>query len=108
MDVVEVLSCTWSLRNKLIKPKNPVARPEHFLDSLHLPFFCYKMPTVRFEPSSIKNKVKREEIARKAKRAKRQAKLQKRLERAKIEEKDPLAKKVCMTDIISFTMFIVL
>ena len=66
------------------------------------------MPTVRFEPSSIKNKVKREEIARKAKRAKRQAKLQKRLERAKIEEKDPLAKKVCMTDIISFTMFIVL
>ncbi len=52
------------------------------------------MPSSRFEPSSIKNKVKREELARKAKKAKRHAKLQKRLERAKVESIDPLLKKV--------------
>ena len=52
------------------------------------------MPTSRFEPSSIKNKVKREEIARKQKKAKRQDKLQRRLAQAKVEANDPLAKKV--------------
>ena len=52
------------------------------------------MPTNRFEPSSIKNKVKREEIARKQKKAKRQDKLQRRLAQAKVEANDPLAKKV--------------
>ncbi|KAI0763794.1 Brix-domain-containing protein [Trametes elegans] len=51
------------------------------------------MPTSRFEPSSIKNKVKREEIARKQKKAKRQEKLQRRLAQAKAEADDPLAKK---------------
>ncbi|RDX54304.1 Brix-domain-containing protein [Lentinus brumalis] len=51
------------------------------------------MPTSRFEPSSIKNKVKREEIARKQKKAKRQDKLQRRLAQAKVETNDPLAKK---------------
>jgi ribosome production factor 1 len=52
------------------------------------------MPISRFEPSTIKNKYKREEIARKNKRAKGQAKLQRRLEIAKQEAKDPAAKKV--------------
>ncbi|CDO77671.1 hypothetical protein BN946_scf184969.g22 [Trametes cinnabarina] len=51
------------------------------------------MPTTRFEPSTIKNKVKREEVARKQKKAKRQEKLQRRLAQAKAEANDPLAKK---------------
>ncbi|KAI0641903.1 Brix-domain-containing protein [Trametes meyenii] len=51
------------------------------------------MPTSRFEPSAIKNKVKREEIARKQKKEKRQEKLQRRLAQAKVEANDPLAKK---------------
>ena len=55
------------------------------------------MPTSRFEPSSIKNKIKREEIARKQKKAKRQDKLQRRLAQAKAEASDPLAKKVRTT-----------
>lgn len=52
------------------------------------------MPTSRFEPSSIKNKIKREEISQKKKKAKRQEKLQTRLARAKVEANDPSAKKV--------------
>lgn len=52
------------------------------------------MPPTRFEPSTIKNKVKREEIARKTKKAKRQDKLQRRLAQAKEEASDPLLKKV--------------
>jgi ribosome production factor 1 len=52
------------------------------------------MPTDRFEPSKIKNKMKREEIARKQKRQKGQSKLQKRLEQAKAEADNPAAKKV--------------
>ncbi|KAI1796598.1 Brix-domain-containing protein [Ganoderma leucocontextum] len=51
------------------------------------------MPSGRFEPSSIKNKIKREEIARKQKKEKRQGKLQKRLAQAKAEADDPLVKK---------------
>ncbi|KAI0629238.1 Brix-domain-containing protein [Trametes polyzona] len=51
------------------------------------------MPTARFEPSTIKNKVKREEVARKQKKAKRQEKLQRRLAQAKAEADDPLLKK---------------
>ncbi|KAJ8094445.1 Ribosome production factor 1 [Marasmius tenuissimus] len=50
------------------------------------------MPS-RFEPSSIKNKIKREEIANKNKKAKRKDKLERRLERAKLEANDPAAKK---------------
>ena len=53
------------------------------------------MPASRFDPSSIKNKIKREEIARKQKKEKRQGKLQKRLAQAKAEADDPLVKKVC-------------
>ena len=56
-----------------------------------------KMPATRFEPSSIKNKVKREEIARKQKKEKRQGKLQRRLAQAKAEADDPLLKKVCLS-----------
>jgi ribosome production factor 1 len=51
-------------------------------------------PSSRFEPSTIKNKIKREDIAAKNKKAKNQQKLQKRLAQAKIEANDPTAKKV--------------
>ncbi|OCH93706.1 Brix-domain-containing protein [Obba rivulosa] len=51
------------------------------------------MPPSRFEPSTIKNKVKREEIARKLKKEKRQGKLQRRLAQAKVEADDPALKK---------------
>ncbi|EPT00737.1 hypothetical protein FOMPIDRAFT_1162776 [Fomitopsis schrenkii] len=51
------------------------------------------MPPARFQPSSIKNKIKREETARKQKKQKRQDKLQRRLAQAKVEADDPLAKK---------------
>ncbi|KAJ4473639.1 anticodon-binding protein [Lentinula aciculospora] len=51
------------------------------------------MPSSRFEPSVIKNKIKREEIANKNKKAKNQDKLQRRLARAKLEADDPAAKK---------------
>jgi len=47
-----------------------------------------------FEPSSIKNKIKREEISRKSKKSKGQAKLQRRLAQAKSEATDPAVKKV--------------
>jgi ribosome production factor 1 len=50
--------------------------------------------TNRFEPSQIKNKIKREEIAQKKKKAKSQEKLKKRLALAKTEANDPAAKKV--------------
>lgn len=52
------------------------------------------MAPTRFEPSSIRNKIKREEIARKSKRSKNQEKLKRRLEQAKQESNDPAAKKV--------------
>ena len=52
------------------------------------------MPSARFEPSSIKNKVKRQEIARKLKREKGQRKLQSRLAIAKAEVTDPGSKRV--------------
>jgi hypothetical protein len=52
------------------------------------------MPTSRFEPSLIKNKIKREEVVRKSKKAKSQLKLQRRLALAKQEANDPSAKKV--------------
>jgi hypothetical protein len=50
--------------------------------------------TRKFQPSSIKNKIKREDEARKLKRSKRQDKLQRRLALAKAEANDPAAKKV--------------
>jgi hypothetical protein len=57
----------------------------------------------RFEPSSIKNKIKREEVARKAKKAKNQQKLQKRLAQAKSEATNPAAKKVSVACILFMT-----
>ncbi|THH05980.1 hypothetical protein EW145_g4401 [Phellinidium pouzarii] len=62
------------------------------------------MPSNHLEPSSIKNKIKREEIARKTKKTKRQAKLQKRLARAKVEANDPLAKKKRLANSIPRTL----
>jgi len=56
--------------------------------------FSSSMPSTRFEASSIKNKVKRQEIARKLKREKGKKKLQSRLAIAKAEIADPTAKKV--------------
>ena len=52
------------------------------------------MPSTRFETSSIKNKIKRQEVARKLKREKGQRKLQSRLAIAKAEVADPAAKRV--------------
>jgi hypothetical protein len=54
----------------------------------------FLMPSARFEPSSIKNKVKRQETVRKLKREKGQKKLQSRLAIAKAEVADPGAKRV--------------
>ncbi|KAG6833239.1 hypothetical protein H0H87_009860 [Tephrocybe sp. NHM501043] len=51
------------------------------------------MPSSRLPPKDIKNKVKREEVARKNKKAKSQAKLERRLAQAKTEANDPTAKK---------------
>ncbi|TFK26214.1 Brix-domain-containing protein [Coprinopsis marcescibilis] len=51
------------------------------------------MPPTRFTPSLIKNKIKRQEIASKNKKAKTQDKLKRRLENAKQEANDPLAQK---------------
>lgn len=61
------------------------------------------MPSSRFEPSSIKNKIKREEIARKLRKSKGQSKLQRRLALAKEEATNPAAKKVCPTIVIHVT-----
>jgi ribosome production factor 1 len=52
------------------------------------------MPASRFEPSAIKNRLKREEVARKTRKAKNHHKLQKRLAQAKLEANDPAFKKV--------------
>ncbi|TBU60938.1 Brix-domain-containing protein [Dichomitus squalens] len=62
------------------------------------------MPPSRFEPSSIRNKVKREEIARKQKKEKRQGKLQRRLAQAKAEADDPLLKKKRLTQNVPRTL----
>jgi hypothetical protein len=49
-----------------------------------------------FESKAIKNKQKREVVFHKAKKEKRQAKLQRRLANAKHEADDPKAKQVCV------------
>ncbi|KAJ6515485.1 anticodon-binding protein [Mycena sanguinolenta] len=60
--------------------------------------------STRFEPSSIKNKIKREEISRKSKKAKGQQKLQKRLAQAKVEANDPAAKKKRLAENVPRTL----
>jgi ribosome production factor 1 len=60
--------------------------------------------TSRFQPSTIKNKIKRESVAAKNKKAKNQQKLQKRLAQAKVEANDPAAKKVPQKLLTSKTM----
>jgi ribosome production factor 1 len=52
------------------------------------------MPPTRFEPSSIKNRHKREEVHRSTKKAKGQEKLKRRLALAEAERKDPSLKQV--------------
>ena len=61
----------------------------------------------RIQPSLIKNKVKRQDVAAKQKKAKNQQKLQKRLARAKEESSDPAAKKVSTIVSDSKSLFIV-
>jgi len=48
----------------------------------------------RIQPSLIKNKVKRQEVAARQKKSKNQLRLKSRLARAKEEASDPAAKKV--------------
>ncbi|KAJ7498542.1 anticodon-binding protein [Mycena latifolia] len=62
------------------------------------------MSAKRFEPSTIKNKIKREEISRKTKKAKGQQKLQKRLAQAKAEANDPAAKKKRLAENVPRTL----
>ncbi|KAH7914845.1 Brix-domain-containing protein [Hygrophoropsis aurantiaca] len=62
------------------------------------------MGPTRFQPSSIKNKVKREEVTHKLKKAKNQQKLQKRLAQAKAEANDPAAKKKRVTENVPKTL----
>jgi ribosome production factor 1 len=62
------------------------------------------MAPARFQPSSIKNKIKREEVARKLKKSKSQAKLQKRLDQAKVEANDPAAKKKRISENVPRTL----
>lgn len=51
------------------------------------------MVTKKFQPSQIRNKAKREDVAGKQKKAKTQKKLKERLERAKTESQNPALKK---------------
>ncbi|KAJ7437110.1 anticodon-binding protein [Mycena galericulata] len=62
------------------------------------------MSSSRFEPSSIRNKIKREEVSRKTKKAKGQQKLQKRLAQAKAEANDPAAKKKRLAENVPRTL----
>ncbi|KAF9006024.1 anticodon-binding protein [Cyathus striatus] len=62
------------------------------------------MPGTRFEPSAIKNKIKREEVIRKNKKVKSQAKLQRRLALAKQEANDPAAKKKRLAENVPRTL----
>ncbi|KDQ26919.1 hypothetical protein PLEOSDRAFT_1043192 [Pleurotus ostreatus PC15] len=62
------------------------------------------MAPTRFEPSSIRNKIKREEIARKSKRSKNQEKLKRRLAQAKEEANDPAAKKKRLAENVPRTL----
>ena len=56
--------------------------------------FCIDNMAPRIQPSLIKNKLKRQEVAAKQKKAVNQRKLKNRLARAKEEASDPAAKKV--------------
>lgn len=58
----------------------------------------------RFHTSSIKNKIKREELSRNTKRSKSQAKLRRRLVQAKSEAADPAAKKKRLAENVPRTL----
>ncbi|EGN91989.1 hypothetical protein SERLA73DRAFT_191777 [Serpula lacrymans var. lacrymans S7.3] len=62
------------------------------------------MAPVRFNPSSIKNKMKREEVAGKQKKAKNKEKLQKRMAQAKLEANDPAIKKKRLAENVPRTL----
>lgn len=82
-------------------PDDVIIVPRPSLD-VHSALVCSAMPTSRFEPSTIKNKIKREEVVRRKKKAKTQAKLQKRVALAKLEASDPAAKKVRIGSILFY------
>ncbi|KAH7890761.1 anticodon-binding protein [Phlebopus sp. FC_14] len=56
------------------------------------------------QPSLVKNKIKRQEVANKQKKAKNQQKLQKRLKQAKQEASDPAAKKKRLSENVPRTL----
>ncbi|KAG6812724.1 hypothetical protein H0H92_000941 [Tricholoma furcatifolium] len=58
----------------------------------------------RIAPSDVKNKAKREELARKSKKAKGQRKLERRLAQAKAEANDPAAKKKRLAENVPHTL----
>lgn len=62
------------------------------------------MPPTRFEPSSIKNRIKREDVHRSAKKNKSQEKLKKRQALAAAERKDPSLKEVSRQYILSMCL----
>ncbi|KAF9531681.1 anticodon-binding protein [Crepidotus variabilis] len=58
----------------------------------------------RFEPSSIRNKIKREEVSQKNKKTKNQQKLQRRLAQAKLEASDPSLKRKRLSENVPRTL----
>ncbi|KAG6909332.1 hypothetical protein DXG01_000932 [Tephrocybe rancida] len=62
------------------------------------------MSSSKLQPNDIKNKFKREEIARKNKKAKSQQKLERRLAQAKVEANDPAAKKKRLAENVPRTL----
>ncbi|CUA70685.1 Ribosome production factor 1 [Rhizoctonia solani] len=62
------------------------------------------MPSTRFEPSRIKNKIKREDVHRSSKKSKAQEKLKRRLALKEAERKDPSLKKKRISENIPKTL----
>ncbi|KAH7335462.1 Brix-domain-containing protein [Rhizoctonia solani] len=62
------------------------------------------MPPTRFEPSSIKNKIKREDVHHSSKKSKAQEKLKRRLALKEAERKDPSLKKKRVSENVPRTL----
>ncbi|KAJ8508900.1 hypothetical protein ONZ45_g8875 [Pleurotus djamor] len=62
------------------------------------------MPPTRFTPSAVKNKIKREQLTQKARKAKTQEKLKRRLALAKDEATNPAAKKKRLSENVPRTL----
>jgi len=70
------------------------SEPRQVCESQSIAFSPPSMSSTRFEPSSVNNKAKRQEIATKLKQGEGQRKLQTRLSMAKAVLADPAAKNV--------------